>query len=393
MALTPTIATTGAITKRDRKIYSCLQTNYGAVNASPVFEPFRRISGGVTQSISYVKDETVVDGFQGQDNVKDETTYAVSLEASTSKQSIRLMQEAMYSQETIFTATASTFAAVATGFTVPAGTYSALSVGDGFWVTGFAGATINGFYIVSSKTGGNTIVTSIAPAATEAAGASVTIKSTKYLNANNQFNRTFQERLTDLSKAGNTDFATFFDGFANAFSMSIAEQGIVANSIEYVIERKVDGTAAIAGQTDAAATTDRSVSAVDGVKGFYVNDLSATCKMKSLDISIALNQQADNAAACSKRYTRGTPEFGGSSSIRLLRDASTTWRDYNTNGTRISIAVRMSHSATEETYIVFPQVVITEATLDEGEVTTISATFAAELHASKGYTGAIFTNW
>lgn len=393
MALTPTIVADGTITKRDRKIYSVLQTNYGAVNASPVFEPFRRTGGGVTQAIAYTKDETVVDGFQGQDNVQDDITYTASLESSFNKQSVRFMQEAMYAQETLYSLTASTFASLADGFTVPAAAYAAISVGDGFWVSGFADATINGFYIAQSKTGGNKIVTSIAPATTEAAGASVTFKSNKYLNANNQYNRIFQERLTDLSKAGNIDYSTFYDSFPNSLTASIAEKGIVSCTIEYVIERKVSGTATIAGQTDAAATTDRSVSAVDGVKGFYVNDVSATCLMKSLEISVALNQQADDAAACSKRYARGTPEFSGSAAVRMKKSASTTWRDYNIDGTRISIAVRIAHNTTDETYIVFPQVVVTEAPMDEGEITNVSPAFAAELHAAKGYTFGIFTNW
>jgi hypothetical protein len=395
MALTPTTVGDGLLGGGDFRVGKSLQTAYGAINATPVFVPVRRRSGRPAKAVGYTQDETVTEGYQGQEQIQDTTDLTVSIEASATKQSIGFLVEAIYAAETIYTLTAATFAAVANGFTVPAAAYAALSVGDGFWVTGFAGSTINGFYIVGSKTGGTTIVTTVAPAATEAAGASVTLKSNKYVNANNAYYNAFQTRATDLSKVGSLDYHTLYDAVANTFSMEIGETGIITASSEYLAEREVAGTALISGQTYAAAATDRALSAVQSVQAFYVNELPATCKMKSMSLSVANNQQGDDAAGCSKRYTRGAFEVTGSTVVRSMKSNPFVWRDYYWNGTRVSCGVRVSHGNGDETYIVMSQLVVTESTMDDGNnaIANSQASFTAEGHAATNSTIRVYTNY
>jgi len=211
-------------------------------------------------------------------------------------------------------------------------------------------------------------------------GASVTLKSNKYINANNAYYNTFQTRATDLSKTDDIDYHTLYDAVANTFSMEIGETGIITASSEYLAEREVAGTAAISGQSYEAAATDRALSAVQNVEDFYANDLPATCIMKSLSISVANNQQGDDAAGCSKRYTRGAFEVTGSTVVRSMKSNPFIWRDYSWNGSRVSIGVRLSHGNGDETYITMSQVGVTEAPQDDGNnaIANSQASFTAE---------------
>ena len=394
MALTPTAVANSALSKRDTVLLTSLQTNYGAINTSPVFETVRRVSGGTIKKVNYTQSGEIVAGYNPQNQVQSGIDLTCAFETEASKQTIKYLIEALYAEDTSYTNTASTFASLVNGFTVPAATYAALSAGDGFWVNGFANTLISGFYFVASKSGGTTIVTTIAPVATEAAGASVTIKSNKHLNSNDPYYRTFQTATTDLSTVSDVSRHTVYDAIPNTGSVSIPEEGAVTGSFEYMAEREVSGYEAIAGQTVTAAPTDLVVSAVDGVEAFYVNGVSATCLMKSLDLSISLAQAGDNAAACGKRYSRGTPEFTGSAVLRALRDAPFTWRNYAHGATRVSVACRMSHGGTDETVIVFTRCVVTEATPDlDADIVTTSASFSAELDTTLGYSVGVFTNW
>lgn len=395
MPLTPTVVNDGLLGGGDFRVGKSLQTTYGAVNTSPVFTPVRRRSGRPAKAIGYTQDETVTEGYQGQEQIQDTTDLTVSIETSATKQSIDFLLEAMYADESLYADTGTDYAALVDGFTVDTGVYAAISVGDGFWINGFANTSINGFYIAASKTGGNKIVTTVPPAATEAVGASVTLTSNKYINANEPYYNTFQTRATDLSKTDDIDYHTLYDAISNTFSMEIGETGIITSNSEYLAEREVSGSAAIAGQTYAAAATDRALSAVQNVEDFYVNNVPATCIMKSLSLSVSNNQQGDDAAGCSKRYTRGAFEVTGSTVVRSMKSNPFVWRDYYWNGTRVSVGVRLSHGSGQETYIVMSQLVVTENTMDDGNnaIANSQASFTAEGHAATNSTIRVYRNW
>lgn len=380
---------------KDWSVGKSAQTAYGAINASPVFIPVRRSSGKPKTTVGYTQDDEVTTTNQGQANIQDSTDYSMELSSSFSKQSVAWLIEAIHGTEVTYTNTATTFAALADGFTVPAATYSVLSVGDAFWISGFVDDTIDGFFIVDSKEAANKIVTTIAPADTEAAGASVTLTSNRTTNGLAPTYNTLQERVVDTTAGDDIDYTTMYDAVIDTQSLDIGETGIVTTTAKFVAEKKVDGLLAISGQTYSSVLTDRSVSSVQDITGWYVDGLSATCTQKSISIEIANGYQGDDAAACSKVYTRGQFAVSGSSSFRARTDAPLDWRSYYENGTRKALGVLIAHPGGGNTFIVMPQCAITEHDQANGsnDISNHEVSFAAEGEATLGYTVAIFRDW
>lgn len=395
MALVPTVVNDGLLGGGDFRVGKSLQTTKGAINATPVFTPVRRRSGKTDKAIGYVQDETVSDDYQGQEQIQDTKDLTISIEASFVKQSVDMLIEAMYAAETLVEITAITFASTASGFAGTGNPFLNVDVGDGIWLEGFTNSEIDGFYIVTAKADNNTITTSISPVAVEAAGASVTLKSSVYINSNNPYYSAFQTRATDLSQTDDINYHTVYDSIPNNFATEIGETGIVSATSDYVAEREVEGSAAIAGQTYQTAQFDRPISAVQNIVNFYVNDAIATCKMKSLSLAIALNQQGDDAAACTKFFTRGAFAVTGSTVVRSMKSNPFIWRDYYWNGNRVSIAVLIDHGGGDQTYIVLPQIVATEHSQDDGNnaISNSQVSFTAEGNAATDSTIRVYKNW
>ena len=378
----------------DWAVWFSKQSAQGAINATPAFTPVTRSSGKPKKTIGYVQDDTVTTDYNAAQNIQDTTELTAEIETSAAKQTINFLISAIHGSETAYTNTSTTYAALADGFTVTAGAYAALSVGDGFWVSGFAGATINGFYIVSSKETSNKVVTTIAPAATESAGASVTLVSNKTKNADTTSYYTLQRRVTDTG-AGGTSYHTTYDHVIDTQSLTIGETGIIKSSIGFKGEQEVSGVSAISGQTNAAAPTDTIMSAVQNVLGFYVDGVSATCKVKSMTINVANGYQGDDAAGCQKYYARGQFTVGGDIAVRSRIDAPLDWEAYYLAGTRKNIGIRLMHSSTEETFIVMRRNVITEHNQEDAAnvVSSHQMSFAAEGDSTTSSTIMIFKNW
>jgi hypothetical protein len=369
------------------------QTAYGAPNASPVFRPVRRTTGKPKTVVNYTQDDTVNTDNQGLENVQESTEYTMELSSSFSKQSVYLMSAAIYGDFVNYTNTATTYAALVDGFTVPAAAYTALSVGDGFWVSGFAGATINGFYIVSAKAAANKIVTTIAPAATEAAGASVTLVSNKCKNGVAPTYFTAQEMFATSTTPIHS---TYFDGLVNTFALEIGETGIITSTANFVFERKLSQTTAVAGQTYTAKLIDRSASSGRGLVNWFVDGAAYTCTQKTLTLNIDNASTGDDAAGCARQYVRGQFSVGGSASIRAKTVNPVEWRNYYENEIKKSMGVLISHpKSTDQTFIVMMQNAITEHDQANGgnDVANHEVSFASEGHAATTSTIMIFTNW
>ena len=148
-----------------------------------------------------------------------------------------------------------------------------ISAGEYFFVTGLTDTDDNrAFYAVSIA--GDDIVTSPAPASTEAAGASITLASMKAQSGTSRYYFGLQERLVDLSAAGDVSYRTYIDSQFNTLSFEIPESGICTSTGALVSEIPVDGNTAISGQTD-KARQDQSdaVSAVNNIKRFWVDGI------------------------------------------------------------------------------------------------------------------------
>lgn len=377
----------------DFSTYYAPQTAYGAINANPVFHYVRRTTGKPKTTVAYVQDESVTTDNQGVENIADSEEYTMELSAVTTKQSIYFMSTAIHGDFVSYTNTAATFAALADGFTVPAATYAALNVGDAFWLSGFADSKLNKMFIVDEKAAANKIVTTVAPAAPEAAGATVTIVSNKCKNGLAATYLTIQGQTRT-----STDpiYDTYYDHIINTYSLEIGETGISQSSINTLGERKLDQTTPVVGQTIAPRPTDRAVSNSKDILDWYVDGISAKCIQKSLSLSIDNGYSGDDAAGCVRQYARGQFAVTGSASFRAKLSNPTTWKTYYEQGIRKSMGVLMRHQASgDQTYIAMPQTCITEHNQADGsnDVANHEVSFGAEGNAAADATIIIYTNW
>lgn len=370
------------------------QAVYGTLDASPVFTPVRRTTGKPKATIGYTQDDSVTTDNQGVQNIQDTSEYGMELAASFSKQSVDWLIKAVHGTEVVSTNTDTVYAADGTGFTLESTMYAALEVRDAFWISGFADNSIDGFYIVASKDGANHVTTTVAPAATETAGASVTFTSRKTENNTTPTYSILQKRVTDTG-AGGTAYKTFYDAVIDTMSVEVGETGIVSGTATFVAEQQVSGEAAIAGQTTAAALTDRSVSAVQDITRWYVDGVSANCDQKSISVEIANGYQGDDAAACAKQYARGQFAVTGSAAFRARVSEPLEWETYYLNGTRKELGVLIAHPGGGNTFILMPQCAITEHEQPDGnnDIATHEVSFGAEGSSVTGNTIMVFRDW
>lgn len=380
---------------RDFRVGIYPQAVKGVVDADPVFIPYRRTTGKPAVTIGYTQDETIQLENQGQQNIQDTKEYTVEIESSVSKQTIDLLIQAIHGEEVPFTDTGADYEATATGFILPTEAYDALQVSDGFWVSGFANDEIDGFYIVGSKDGAGAITTTVSPVAAEAAGAAVTLGFNVTRNADAATYNLIQRRVTDLSEAGDVSYLTLYDAVLNTLSIEIGETGIVTNSAAFVAERRIEGSGAVPGQSYAPASTDRSISAVQNIPGFYVDGVDYTCIQKSMSIEITNNYTGDDAAGCTRQFARGQFAVSGSAAFRARISNSLDWERTYQDGTQKSLGVRISHGGGDETYIVMPQALITEHSQADGanDVANHEVSFGAEGNAATNSTIMVFRNW
>lgn len=392
----PTTVTDRQLSGGDWAVYLSEQTNQGAINASPVWQPERRTEGRIKSVPSYTTSAEVSLDFNPSQQVQDgrESTGEISFELT--KQKIARLFAAIYGAESQVTETSANIAATVSGLTSTDASFTDVAVGDFIFVNGFANALLNRTYRVTAKPDADTISTYPAPVAVVAASASITVKSFKTVNANLPTYFSGQNRVIDQSKVDDVDFQTFVDGLINAFSVEIGESGIITGSQTIQFARKLDGTGAVSGQTDAAATSDAPLSAVQNVANWYLNDVTALCELKSATISISNENQRDQAAGCGDRYVRGSnPVITVEGVSRSSIANSMVIRDYFDNATRIGFAVELSHGGADRTVIVIPQTVVTAWDMPDGQnvIANNEFTLTTEKDAALGYSIAVFRNW
>lgn len=391
----PTTVADRQIVGGDWKFYLSPQTAKGAINASPVFEPVRRTSGRFKKSISYTQSSEVSLDFNASKQVQDTRELMAEISTEATKQSVALLLSAIHGTEQVISLTGTTFAATATGFTDSANGFTNLAVGDFIFVTGFANAALNITYRITAKANNGTISTYPAPAATAAAGASVTIKCSKTYNANTPTYYAGQNRVIDGASVGGINYDTPYDGIINQQTVEVGETGIITSTVSMMFERDSAASTAISGQTDSALATDAPLSAVQNVSNWYLNNLVALCEVKSTSITINNNYQTDQAAGCTPRMSRGQFEVTLEGASRSSIATSTKIRDLYYAGTRIAYGVEFDHGGGQKTVIHLPQVVITEWDMEDGQNAIGSNTYSASAEKSDtlGYTVAIFRNW
>lgn len=396
---TETTITDRLLSGSDFNVFYDFQAAKGSVNSNPDWTPFRRGEGIPKTIKSFTEGANIPTDRQAVKQIEESDEYMGELSGGTTKQNIAMLVASLAGgTETQRTDTGTGYAATGTGFTDTGGEFANYVVGDVVFFSGFADATINRGYMITAKADANTITTSPAPAATESAGASVTASCNVTYSGEAETLVMMQQRAPDNTKAANTDYQTYYDGYIDTMSVEIPDTGVVTSSMSVKFGEKVAGSAAISGQTDNAQMTDPELSSVSNIKAFYVNNTKQDCSIKSMNIELANNYQADDGAGCDKAYSIGQLAVTGAVVVRSPISAPFVWRDYYRNATNIgSLAVEMSHdsSDTDQTFIVVDNVKITEHDQPTGSNTTANseASYTAQRNDTLGTTIRVYRNW
>jgi hypothetical protein len=380
----------------DISVHLCKQTAKGAINASPAFLIYRRTEGMGKTTVNYTQSGLVKTNRQARPQIQERSEYSAELSTELSKEGIDNLISAIHSDtETNLAETGTGIAAIADGFT-GTGVFTDFAVGDYFWISGFADDSIDGLFRIVTKVSNNEVETYPAPAATETAGATVSIAAWKATSGKAQTYYTVQTRTVDESKAGDIDYHTLYDAIINTFSLEIPDSGICTNTMAMLAEAKVTGTAAISGQTDASPLTDDSVSAVKNILDWWVNGVTQKCEIKSMSLEINNNYQTDFAAGCQgARTAYGDIDVTGSLVVRSMTSSPFTMRDHYEAGDDVSIGVRMSHGGGHETVIIIRSSKITDCTMPTGSnvIANSECSFGAQEDATTASTIQVYRNW
>lgn len=394
-APTPTTGIDRQLTGSDFNSFVAFQTAYNAINSPLVLRPLRKASGGIKYAPTYVQSPERPADREGVPQVQDVATLDATISSGVSIQSFELFRASVCgAAEVEFTATATTFAATATGFTGTSGWNNNLAVGDWFFPEGFTNPLNNVPYRVVSKTA-TEVVTYPAPAAVQAAGPSITIKSFKTVTGDVPTLLIMQDRAPNDTAAGGIDYKTAFNGFINTANMTIPETGPLTYETTIQFERIVAGNAIVAGQSDGAAFTDDALSSVQNIEQFIVNDIYATCSIKSMSFEYNNNNQVDQAAGCTQRIGLGQISLGGSIVARSPKSNPFVFRNYYEQGTNVlGTGVVLNFGSGRKAVIIMDRVKITEheQSTEANVIASSSCTYSAE-KGQYGKTLRIFRNF
>lgn len=360
-----------SLERSDISVYITNQAVDSVVDATPAFKIIRGTSGVIQSSPTYVTSNEIVTDGQAAQQVQDRQESTFTREFDVTKETISLFGEVVHGVKVDNSQTVSVaVAATALGFTMPSAMVTALSVGDWLDLSGFANPLLDKRYKVATIPTGTTITTSEAPVATETAGASVTMTSFKTSSGVTKTLRTIQNRVTDLSKAGSTDYKTFLNCFASTGSLTIDKSGIVTGSMEFKVPKPLSGSAAIAGQTDATKDSSPVVSALNNIGALYENGVNSSCNIQTMSIEFNNNYEGDGGAAgcVDEQFGRGTISVSGSVVARTVKANSFLWKDKNLNGTKQALAVEFTWPDGDWAVMEITQAVITSHEFTDGDI-------------------------
>lgn len=389
----PTTVNDRSLNANDISVFTSLQTTKGAVDANPVFNKARRLSGTTKRTIAYTQSGEIKNNQQGKQQIQDTKTYPTELSTEATQQTKDFLLAALHAETVDNTITDIDIAATATGFTVPG---HGLSVGDFIFVDGLAVTDDNRSYYVSAVAGDD-ITTSPAPSATEAAGNSITVSSTKSTSGTSKYYYTLQERMLDLSAAGDVSYRTYLDSQINSLTFEVPETGICTSTVSFVSEIPVNGSAAVTGQTDAADDASSVVSAINNVAGFWIDGTESNCSVKSMTLEVNNNLQEDRSAGCERvGYDGRSFEATGSLVTKAYISDARDWQRKYENGTRFNVAVELYWPEdSRKMVIVIEQGVATEHDMptEANAIASNSMSYAAEENTTTGKTISVYANF
>ncbi len=386
-----------SLSGNDISVYLSPQTVKGAIDANPVFDPFRRTEGKPKQEITYVQSAEVKTNRQGRTQVQDASTFTGELSFELSQDTAKYFDGMLHGVAVDNSVTGvATIGANATGFVSSDDNFANLSVGDWFYISGFSNTEINGYYKISVYTDSNNIETATAPAAVEAEGETVTLASKKTSSGSDQTYYTTQTRTIDKSTAADIDYLTFYDAVINTGSIEVGETGIVTGSFALAIEKLNNGEDALTGQTDNAADTSDPVSAINNISAIYVDGVNSDCDVKSFGLEFNNNYQGDRSAACKgERYAYGDVDVTGALVTRSTISNTFEWRDKFKSSTPISLACVFKWEDGRFMIIDIMRAKLTEHNMPDGSnvISSNEMSYGAEEDPETNTTVQIFRNF
>lgn len=388
----PTIVNDRELNANDISFYVTPQTNKGALDANPEWDYVRRLSGTTKRAISYTESGEISTDQQGKPQIQDTRTYAADVASEITQQTKDYLIAALYCDQEDNTITDIDIAATATGFTVPGHTFTG---GDYIFLTGLANADDNRAFYVTSVAGDD-LVTSPAPAATEVAGNSITVASKKAQSGKSSYYFGTQERMVDLSAAGDISYRTYVDSLFNSLTFEVPVSGICTSTGNLLSEFPLAGEVAVSGQTDKARDQSDAVSAVNNVKRFWVDGADSNCEIKSMTLEINNNLQESRGAGCTA-INYGARSFAASGSIvtQALISDSRKWQRRYENSTRVNFAVEIEWVDGKSMIVVIEQAPITEHDIptEANAIGTNACSFACEKSLVNSKTISVYSNW
>ncbi len=372
------------------------QTIEGVIDTNPVFVRVRRTGGTMSSKPTYVTgNELQVDG-QAPKQVKDKEEKELTIEFDMSQETAGYFDAVIHGAQVDNSKTASTaIEATATGYIMPAGHVSDLSVGDWYGIEGSAASENDKIYKVSVIVSATEITTSEAPPTVESAGASITLSSRKTASGVTKTLFTAQRRVLDKSKVGDIAHSTFRDVRSNSGSISFGQSGIVTGSFDYKMGAKTEGSAVIAGQTDGTVDISDSISAAERTAFLYVDGVGTGCLLSSMDVEFNSNYEGDGGGygGCAEEFGRGQTSVSGAIKAKTDDQAATLWEDRNQNGTRIALASSARWPDGRWMITEVTRAIVTEHTYSGDTVVSNDMSYTAEGDPITGATVQIFRNF
>lgn len=382
--------------RKDITLHIAPQAAYGAIDANPEFTEVRKTGGGLVSNPTYVQGNELQTDGQAAKQIQSLRESSMTVEFDMNQQTAGLFENLIYGVQQDNSQAADTgIEATATGFVMPSGHVSALSVGDWVQLEGFTNSELDAVYKVASIDSATEITTATAPVATEAAGASVTLTSIKCASGTTQTVITAQQRTFDGSKVGNIDYMTAKNVISDSGTISIGKSGIVTGSFEYNLGNPEASRAAVTGQTDATKDTSDVVSADNNTRMLFVNGVNSGCLLSSMDVEFANNHEGDGGGAggCAQEYGRGQIGVSGALVAKSFRDDSMVWHDRQQNGTRIALASHVYWPDGRWVVLEVTRAVVNEHSFDGDSFVENNMSYTAEGDPTTGATVQIFRSW
>ncbi len=386
-----------SLSGNDIAVYVSEQSVKGSIDSNPVFDKFRRTEGKASKQIDYTQSGEVKSNRQGRQQIQDTNTFAAEISYEVTQQTAKFLDAAIHGvQVDNSVSSVISIGATATGFDSSASDFANLNVNDWFYISGFADASIDGWYKVKTKTDDNNIDTYAVPATTEIAGATVTLESRRTSSGKDQTYYAVQTRTLDNSAVGNLDHQTFYDAIINTLSFEVSESGILTGSAAFNIEKVLPGSTAISGQTDNADDTSGAVSAINNTGKIYVDGVNTQQSVKSMSVEVNNNYTGDRAAGVQgEQYAYGDMDVSGSVVARATIANTFDWRNRFENSQALSLAVRFYWDDGKWLIVDIPRAKLTEHSMPDGSnvISQNDMSYGAEEDPATNTTIQVFRNF